>query len=93
MELDEKLALIDHPQRRPDREQFGVGLSVGVALAAASVMLFAPAVLVLAGNGAWWVPAWADRFLPHLDIEGDQAPERDLKPAPPRRHKHDDVSL
>ena len=57
----------------PTVKQFGVGLSVGVALAASTVLLFAPAVLVLAGKGAWWVPRWADHFLPHIDIEGEQA--------------------
>jgi uncharacterized membrane protein YdfJ with MMPL/SSD domain len=56
----------------PTVKQFGVGLSVGVALAATTVLLLAPALLVLAGTGTWWVPRWADRFLPHLDIEGDQ---------------------
>jgi uncharacterized membrane protein YdfJ with MMPL/SSD domain len=54
----------------PTVKQFGVGLSVGVALAAMSVLVLAPALLVLAGRGSWWLPAWADRFLPHLDIEG-----------------------
>jgi uncharacterized membrane protein YdfJ with MMPL/SSD domain len=54
----------------PTVKQFGVGLSVGVALAGISVLLLAPALLVLAGRGAWWVPSWADRVLPHLDIEG-----------------------
>jgi uncharacterized membrane protein YdfJ with MMPL/SSD domain len=56
--------------RDPVVKQFGVGLSVGVALAALSVLLLAPALLVLAGSAAWWVPAWLDRALPHLDIEG-----------------------
>jgi RND superfamily putative drug exporter len=51
-------------------KQFGVGLSVGVALAAMTVLVFAPAVLVLAGKGSWWVPGWLDRILPHLDVEG-----------------------
>ena len=54
----------------PTVKQFGVGLSVGVALAALSVLALAPAILVIAGRGTWWVPAWADRFLPHVDIEG-----------------------
>jgi uncharacterized membrane protein YdfJ with MMPL/SSD domain len=54
----------------PTVKQFGVGLSVGVALAAMSVLVLAPAILVLAGRGSWWVPAWADRVLPHVDIEG-----------------------
>jgi uncharacterized membrane protein YdfJ with MMPL/SSD domain len=55
----------------PTVKQFGVGLSVGVALAGMSVLLLAPAILVLGGSGVWWVPRWADRFLPHLDIEGE----------------------
>ncbi len=54
----------------PTVKQFGVGLSVGVALAAMTVLLLAPALLVLAGRGSWWVPAWADRLLPRIDIEG-----------------------
>jgi RND superfamily putative drug exporter len=51
-------------------KQFGVGLSVGVALAAMSVLLLAPALLILAGAGSWWMPRWLDRILPHVDIEG-----------------------
>jgi uncharacterized membrane protein YdfJ with MMPL/SSD domain len=54
----------------PTVKQFGVGLSVGVALAAVCVLVFAPAVLVLAGRGSWWLPAWLDRTLPHMDVEG-----------------------
>jgi uncharacterized membrane protein YdfJ with MMPL/SSD domain len=54
----------------PTVKQFGVGLSVGVALAAVTVLAFAPAALVLAGRGTWWVPGWLDRILPHLDVEG-----------------------
>jgi uncharacterized membrane protein YdfJ with MMPL/SSD domain len=54
----------------PTVKQFGVGLSVGVALAAVCVLVFTPAVLVLAGQGSWWLPSWLDRVLPHLDVEG-----------------------
>jgi uncharacterized membrane protein YdfJ with MMPL/SSD domain len=64
----------------PTVKQFGVGLSVGVALAALTVLALAPAVLVLAGRGSWWVPAWVDRVLPHMDIEGAGA-EADRAPA------------
>jgi putative drug exporter of the RND superfamily len=32
-------------------------------------------VLVLAGKGSWWIPAWADRVLPHMDVEGAGAQE------------------
>jgi uncharacterized membrane protein YdfJ with MMPL/SSD domain len=58
----------------PTVKQFGVGLSVGVALAAMTVLLLAPALLTLAGRGSWWLPAWAEEHLPHLDIEGERAP-------------------
>ena len=57
----------------PTVKQFGVGLSVGVALAAVCVLVFSPAVLVLAGRGSWWLPAWLGRTLPHLDVEGAAA--------------------
>jgi uncharacterized membrane protein YdfJ with MMPL/SSD domain len=64
----------------PTVKQFGVGLSVGVALAAMTVLLLAPALLVLAGAGTWWMPGWLNRVLPHVDIEGAAAhpgPARD----------------
>ena len=54
----------------PTVKQFGVGLAVGVALAAITVLVLAPALLVLAGRGSWWVPGWAERLLPRIDIEG-----------------------
>jgi putative drug exporter of the RND superfamily len=50
------------------------------------VLLLAPALLVLAGSGSWWMPAWLDRVLPHVDIEGTSATRaREAKPveAPP----------
>ena len=54
----------------PTVKQFGVGLSVGVALAATMVLTFAPAVLAIVGRASWWLPASLDRLLPRLDIEG-----------------------
>ncbi|MDV9174216.1 MMPL family transporter [Streptomyces sp. W16] len=46
-------------------------LAVGVAVDAFAVrMTLVPAVLALAGRGAWWLPAWLDRILPDLDVEG-----------------------
>ncbi|HEY7019241.1 MAG TPA: MMPL family transporter, partial [Gaiellaceae bacterium] len=67
----------------PTVKQFGVGLSVGVALAAVCVLVFAPAVLVLAGSGSWWVPAWLDRVLPHMDVEGAGAQHEEPVEAAP----------
>jgi uncharacterized membrane protein YdfJ with MMPL/SSD domain len=70
----------------PTVKQFGVGLAAAVFLAGTMIVLLAPAMLVLFGNGTFWVPAWLGRVLPHLDIEGgvdqDQpAEEPEAEPA------------
>jgi uncharacterized membrane protein YdfJ with MMPL/SSD domain len=64
----------------PTIKQFGVGLSVAVVLAGILVVTLAPAILVLFGRAAWWLPRWLDRVLPHVSIEGETEPER-LNPA------------
>ncbi len=66
----------------PTVKQFGVGLSVGVALAGLTVMMLAPALLVLVGKqGTWWVPKWTERVVPHIDIEGQTMDRTDRSPA------------
>ncbi|MFE9017157.1 MMPL family transporter [Streptomyces sp. NPDC007808] len=58
-------------------------LAVGVAIDAFAVRLtLVPAVLALAGRHAWWLPAWLDRLLPDLDVEGTR-----LQNAPEVEHK------
>jgi RND superfamily putative drug exporter len=48
------------------------GLAVGVVIDAFIVRMgFIPAVLVLFGDRAWWMPGWLERLLPHFDIEGE----------------------
>jgi RND superfamily putative drug exporter len=70
---------------------FGVGLGAAIMIDVLVVrMVVAPAVMILLGDRAWWFPAWLDRLLPHLDVEGrdepDPAPEgpraAELLPAP-----------
>ena len=57
-------------------------LAVGVAVDAFAVrMTLVPAVLALAGRGAWWLPGWLDRILPDLDVEGSSL----RKPVPAER--------
>jgi RND superfamily putative drug exporter len=53
--------------------------SIGFALAAAIVfdafvvrMTIVPAVMVLLGRRAWWIPRWLDRVLPNVDVEGER---------------------
>jgi RND superfamily putative drug exporter len=33
-------------------------------------MVIAPAVVTLLGDRAWWLPAWLDRVLPNVSLEG-----------------------
>jgi len=50
---------------------FGLGLAVAVLLDATLVrMLLVPATMELLGDRNWWMPAWLDRLLPTLDVEG-----------------------
>ncbi|MEU5412750.1 MMPL family transporter [Streptomyces clavifer] len=51
----------------------GVGLAIAVALDAFVVrMTIVPAALALLGKRAWSLPAWIDRILPNVDIEGEK---------------------
>jgi RND superfamily putative drug exporter len=52
-------------------KQIAFGLAVGVSVDAFLVrMTLVPAVLVLLGKRAWWLPRWLDRALPVVDVEG-----------------------
>lgn len=53
--------------------------SMGFALAAAIIfdafivrMVLIPALMFLLGEKAWWLPAWLDRILPDVDVEGEK---------------------
>ncbi len=53
--------------------------SLGFALAAAVVfdafvvrMVLIPGLMYLLGEKAWYLPAWLDRILPNVDVEGEQ---------------------
>jgi RND superfamily putative drug exporter len=61
------------------------GLVIGVIADAFLVrMVIMPGLLVLMGKTAWWFPAWLDRVLPDLDVEGHALdrtdPEQELDP-------------
>jgi RND superfamily putative drug exporter len=56
----------------PTIKQFGLGMAVAVAVDATIVRcLLVPAVMVLLGKSAWWLPSWLDRWLPHVSVEGE----------------------
>ncbi|TMK56665.1 MAG: MMPL family transporter [Actinobacteria bacterium] len=54
-------------------KEFGVGLAVAIAIDSTLVRcLLVPAVMVLLGKRAWWLPRWMDRVIPHVSIEGEE---------------------
>jgi RND superfamily putative drug exporter len=54
-----------------DVAEFGIGLASAVLLDAFVLrMLLVPSVMQLVGKANWWIPAWLDRILPHLSVEG-----------------------
>ena len=53
-------------------QPIAIGLAVGVLVDAFVVrMTLVPAVLALLGRHAWTLPAWLDRILPKVDVEGE----------------------
>jgi putative drug exporter of the RND superfamily len=53
-------------------KEFGVGLAVAIAIDATLVRcLLVPAIMVLMGRRAWWLPSWLGRLVPHISIEGE----------------------
>jgi RND superfamily putative drug exporter len=69
----------------PNGKLFGVGLAVAVLLDATVVrMVLVPATMSLVGRANWWLPAWLDRILPHLDLESAPRRAPEVEPEPER---------
>jgi RND superfamily putative drug exporter len=52
-------------------KMFGLGLGLAILIDVLIVrMVIAPAVVMLLGDRAWWLPAWLDRVLPNISLEG-----------------------
>jgi RND superfamily putative drug exporter len=50
---------------------FGLGLAVAVLVDATIIRLvLVPATMELLGRANWWLPAWLDRVLPRVHVEG-----------------------
>jgi RND superfamily putative drug exporter len=70
--------------------------SMGFALATAVVfdafvvrMVLIPALMYLLGEKAWYLPAWLDKMLPNVDVEGENL-DRPYLDKPVDRHQDDD---
>ena len=65
----------------------GLGLASAILLDVLVVrMVVAPAVMTLLGDRAWTLPAWLDRVLPRISLEGDLRDD-DRGPEPARRER------
>jgi putative drug exporter of the RND superfamily len=64
-------------------ELFGVGLASAVALDALIVRsALVPALMIKIGKANWWLPAWLDRLIPRLNVEGETARRPHRGPVP-----------
>ncbi len=64
---------------------FGLGLAVAVLVDATIVrMVLVPSTMELLGARNWWMPAWLDRILPRVNVEGsrDHLTPRPADPLP-----------
>jgi putative drug exporter of the RND superfamily len=60
----------------------GVGLAAAILIDVVIVrLLVAPAVMALLGDRAWRLPAWLDRTLPRISLEGELEDRTGAEPA------------
>jgi RND superfamily putative drug exporter len=65
----------------------GLGLAAAILIDVLIVrMVVAPAVMTLLGDRAWTLPAWLDRVLPRISLEGDLRDEE--RPPEPAGREH-----
>ena len=60
-------------------KMFGIGLAAAVLIDATIIrMVLVPATMELLGDRNWWLPAWLDRLLPNIDVEGHDVSDDEL---------------
>ena len=66
----------------PTIKMLAVGMAVAVLIDASLVrMILVPALMSILDRRAWWLPAWLDRIIPDLKLEGGEEPEPTRPPA------------
>ncbi|MEA2405923.1 MAG: hypothetical protein QOE69_42 [Thermoleophilaceae bacterium] len=69
-------------------KMFGLGLGLAILIDVLIVrMVIAPAVVTLLGDRAWWLPAWLDRVLPNVSLEGRGPNGAETPQVEPEREK------
>jgi len=59
-------------------KMFGLGLGAAILIDAVLVrMVISPARTALLGDRAWWMPAWLDRVIPNVSLEGGREDRAD----------------
>jgi RND superfamily putative drug exporter len=59
----------------PVLKMLGLGLATAIFVDVTAVRLvLVPASMKLMGEANWWLPAWLDRRLPVIDIDGGTGP-------------------
>jgi RND superfamily putative drug exporter len=54
-------------------KMLGLGMATAILLDATVVrMVLVPATMAMLGHWNWWVPAWLDRILPGVSVEGEE---------------------
>ncbi len=68
----------------PVLKMMGLGLATAILVDATIVrIILVPATMKLMGDANWWLPAWLDRLLPTIDIDGDTGlPEAEYEAMP-----------
>jgi RND superfamily putative drug exporter len=65
-------------------KMFGIGLAAAVLIDATVVrMVLVPATMELLGDRNWWLPAWLDRLLPSIHVEGHEVTDDETASAQP----------
>jgi RND superfamily putative drug exporter len=55
----------------PATKMMGLGLATAIFIDATIVrMVLVPAAMTLMGSANWWIPAWLERLMPDVDIDG-----------------------
>jgi RND superfamily putative drug exporter len=65
-------------------KMFGLGLAAAILIDATLVrMVLVPATMELLGDRNWWLPAWLDRLLPTIQVDGHEVPDDESASAQP----------
>ncbi|MEU5156854.1 MMPL family transporter [Glycomyces sp. NPDC021274] len=57
-------------------QQFGISMAVAIFIDAFVIRcLLVPAIMKVMGRGAWWMPRWLDKAMPHVTVEPETEPQ------------------